>query len=176
MRLAFREKVVLGLGVLLGVVLLAYTLIITPYREKMRVLDRRITQKTIELKEISTLSQEYLDIRERMEELKGKARRRGKNFSLFSHLESLAGKTLVKGNIASMKPQSTPIGGDYKESSVEVKLESITTGQLVDYLFRIEDSEAFLRIKRLHIKKRHDNPKYLNATFLVSTYEPAEGR
>ena len=176
MRLAFREKVVLGLGVLLGVVLLAYTLIITPYREKMRVLDRRITQKTIELKEISTLSQEYLDIRERMEELKGKARRRGKNFSLFSHLESLAGKTLVKGNIASMKPQSTPIGGDYKESSVEVKLESITTGQLVDYLFRIEDSEAFLRIKRLHIKKRHDNPKYLNATFLVSTYEPSEGR
>jgi len=176
MRLAFREKVVLGLGALLGVMLLAYTLIITPYREKMRVLDRRITQKTIEMKEISTLSQEYLDIRERMEELKGKARRRGKNFSLFSHLESLAGKTLIKGNIASMKPQSTPLGGDYKESSVEVKLESITTGQLVDYLFRIEDSEAFLRIKRLHVKKRHDNPKYLDATFLVSTYEPSEGR
>ena len=176
MRLAFREKVVLGLGALLGVMLLAYTLIITPYREKMRVLDRRITQKTIEMKEISTLSQEYLDIRERMEELKGKARRRGKNFSLFSHLESLAGKTLIKGNIASMKPQSTTLGGDYKESSVEVKLESITTGQLVDYLFRIEDSEAFLRIKRLHVKKRHDNPKYLDATFLVSTYEPSEGR
>jgi type II secretory pathway component PulM len=176
MRLAFREKVVLGLGALLGVMLLAYTLIITPYREKMRVLDRRITQKTIELKEISTLSQEYLEIRERMEELKGKARRRGKNFSLFSHLESLAGKTLIKGNIASMKPQSTPIGGDYKESSVEVKLESITTGQLVDYLFRIEDSEAFVRVKRLHVKKRHDNPKYLDATFLVSTYEPSEGR
>ena len=176
MRLAFREKVVLGLGALLGVMLLAYTLIITPYREKMRVLDRRITQKTIEMKEISTLSQEYLDIRERMEELKGKARKRGKTFSLFSHLESLAGKTLIKGNIASMKPQSTPLGGDYKESSVEVKLESITTGQLVDYLFRIEDSEAFLRIKRLHVKKRHDNPKYLDATFLVSTYEPSEGR
>jgi len=176
MRLAFREKVVLGFGVLLGVMLLAYTLIITPYREKMRVLDRRITQKTIELKEISTLSQEYLEIRERMEELKGKARKRGKTFSLFSHLESLAGKTLIKGNIASMKPQSTPLGGDYKESSVEVKLESITTGQLVDYLFRIEDSEAFLRIKRLHVKKRHDNPKYLDATFLVSTYEPSEGR
>ncbi len=176
MRLAFREKVVLGLGALLGVMLLAYTLIITPYREKMRVLDRRITQKTIELKEISTLSQEYLEIRERMEELKGKARKRGKSFSLFSHLESLAGKTLIKGNIASMKPQSTPISGDYKESSVEVKLESITTGQLVDYLFRIEDSEAFLKIKRLHVKKRHDNPKYLDATFLVSTYESSEGR
>ena len=176
MRLAFREKVVLGLGALLGVMILAYTLIISPYAEKMRVLDRRISQKTVELKEISTLRQEYLEIKERMEELKGKVRKRGKAFSLFSHLESLAGKTLIKGNIASMKPQSSPIGEHYKESSVEVKLESITTRQLVDYLFRIENSEAFLRIKRLHLKKRHDNPKYLDATFLVSTYETSAGR
>ena len=176
MRLAFREKVVLGLGALLGVMLLAYTLIITPYMEKMRVLDRRIAQKTVELKEISTLSQEYLEINRRMEELKGKAGKRGKSFPLFSHLESLAAKTLIKGNIASMKPQSTSIGEHYKESSVAVKLESITTRQLVDYLFRIENSEAFLRIKRLHLKKRHDNPKYLDATFLVSTYETSRGR
>jgi len=176
MRLAFREKVVLGLGALFGVMLITYTLIVTPYMEKMRVLDRRIAQKTTELKEISTLSREYLEIKERMEQLKGKARRRGKNFPLFSHLESLAAKTLIKGNIASMKPQSTPIGEHYKESSVAVKLENITTRQLVDYLFRIENSEAFLRIKRLHLKKRHDNPKYLDATFLVSTYETSKGR
>ena len=176
MRLAFREKVVLGLGALLGVMLLAYSLIITPYMEKMRILDRRIAQKTVELKEISTLSQEYLEINRRMEELKGKAGKRGKSFPLFSHLESLAAKTLIKGNIASMKPQSTSIGEHYKESSVAVKLESITTRQLVDYLFRIENSEAFLRIKRLHLKKRHDNPKYLDATFLVSTYETSRGR
>jgi len=176
MRLAFREKIVLGLGALFGVMLITYTLIVTPYMEKMRVLDRRIAQKTTELKEISTLSREYLEIKERMEQLKGKARRRGKNFPLFSHLESLAAKTLIKGNIASMKPQSTPIGEHYQESSVAVKLESITTRQLVDYLFRIENSEAFLRIKRLHLKKRHDNPKYLDATFLVSTYETSKGR
>jgi hypothetical protein len=176
MRLAFREKVVLGLGALLGVMLLAYSLIITPYMEKMRILDRRIAQKTVELKEISTLSQEYREIKRRMEELKGKAGKRGKSFPLFSHLESLAAKTLIKGNIASMKPQSTPVGEHYKESSVAVKLESITTRQLVDYLFRIENSEAFLRIKRLHLKKRHDTPKYLDATFLVSIYETSKGR
>ncbi len=175
MRLAFREKVVLGLGALLGVMLLAYSLIITPYMEKMRILDRRIAQKTVELEEISTLSQEYREIKRRMEELKGKAGKRGKSFPLFSHLESLAAKTLIKGNIASMKPQSIPIGEHYKESSVEVKLESITTRQLVDYLFRIENSEAFLRIKRLHLKKRRDNPKYLDATFLVSIYETSKG-
>jgi hypothetical protein len=63
------------------------------------------------------------------------------------------------------------MGDRYKESSVEVKLESITTKQLVDYLFRVENSDAFVRIKRLHLKKRRDNPKYLDATFLVSTYE-----
>ena len=176
MRLAFREKIVLGLGALLVAMILAYTLIVTPYMKKMELLDRRIDQKTKELKEIFTLSQEYIEIKERMEQLKGKARKRGKNFPLFSHLESLAAKTLIKGNIASMKPQSTPIGEHYKESSVAVKLENITTRQLVDYLFRIENSEAFLRIKSLHLKKRHDNPKYLDATFLVSTYETSKGR
>ena len=176
MRLAFREKVVLGLGALLVVTILTYTLIVTPYMEKMRILERRIDQKTEELEKISTLSQEYREIKRRIEELKGKAGKRGKSFPLFSHLESLAAKTLIKGNIASMKPQSTPIGEHYKESSVVVKLESITTRQLVDYLFRIENSEAFLRIKRLHLKKRHDNPKYLDATFLVSTYETSEGK
>jgi hypothetical protein len=176
MRLAYREKVVLGLGALLAAIILAYALIITPYMKKMELLDRRIDQKTKELREISTLSQEYLEIKRRMQELKGKAGKRGKSFPLFSHLESLAAKTLIRGNIASMKPQSAPIGEHYRESSVAVKLESITTRQLVDYLFRIENSEAFLRIKRLHLKKRHDNPKYLDATFLVSTYETSKGR
>lgn len=176
MKLAFREKVVLGLGALLGGILLAYTLIITPYGEKMRVLDRRIVQKTVELKEISALSHEYLEIKRKVDELKGKAGKRGKSFPLFSHLESLAAKTRIKGNIASMKPQSTPLGEHYKESSVAVKLESVTTKQLVDYLLRIEKSESFLRIKRLHLKKRHDNPKYLDATFLVSTYETSKGK
>ena len=176
MRLAFREKVVLGSGTVLGAMILAYTLIMTPYMEKMRVLDRRISQKAVELKDMSALSQEYIEIKERMEQLKGKARRSKRGFSLFSHLESLAGRTRIKGNIASMKPQSTPLGGDYKETSVEVKLENITTKQLVDYLFRIENSEAFVRIKRLHLKKRTDNPQYLNAAFLVSTYETSEGK
>ena len=176
MRLAFREKLVVGLGAALGVTILAYTLIITPYMEKMRVLDRRISQKSLELKEISTLSQEYIGVKQRMEHMKEKARKRKGGFSLFSHLESLAGRTRIKGNIASMKPQSTPMGTDYKESSVEVKLESVTTRQLVDYLFGIEDSEAYVRIKRLHLKKRTDNPQYLDATFLVSTYETSEGK
>lgn len=176
MRLAFREKVFLGLGAALGATILAYTLIITPYMEKMRVLDRRISQKSLELKEISTLSQEYIGLKQRMEHMKEKARKRKGGFSLFSHLESLAGRTRIKGNIASMKPQSTPMGTDYKETSVEVKLESVTTRQLVDYLFGIEDSEAYVRIKRLHLKKRTDNPQYLDATFLVSTYEMSEGK
>jgi hypothetical protein len=74
-----------------------------------------------------------------------------------------------------MKPRSSAVGEQYKESSVEVKLENVNTQQLVNYLFRIENSEAFLRIKRLHLKKRHDNPKYLDATFLVSSYETTEG-
>jgi hypothetical protein len=176
MRLTSREKGVLGLGILVGVGLLAYELVVNPYMKKMEKLDRGILQKTVELREISTLSQEYREIKRRIEELKGKAGKRGKSFPLFSHLEGLAAKTLIKGNIASMKPQSTPIGEHYKESSVAVKLESITTRQLVDYLFRIENSEAFLRIKRLHLKKRRDNPKYLDATFLVSTYETSKGR
>jgi hypothetical protein len=175
MRLAFREKVVLGLGAACGATILAYTLIVTPYMEKMRVLDRRISQKSVELKEISTLAQEYMEIKEGMEQLKGKARKKG-GFSLFSHLEGLAGRTRIKGNIASMKPQSTPMGGEYKETSVEVKLENITTRQLIEYLFGIEDSEAYVRIKRLHLKKRTDNPQYLDATFLVSTYEMSEER
>ena len=81
MRLAFREQVVIGLGALLGALILAYTLVVTPYMEKMRVLDRRISQKTVELKEISALSQEYIEIKDRMEQLKGKARKMKRGLS-----------------------------------------------------------------------------------------------
>lgn len=175
MRLAFREKVVVALGGTLAAGILAYKLVITPYREQMRVLDRRIVQKTVELKEISLLSQEYREIIQKMEDMKGRAQRGGKAFPLFSHLESLANKTRIKANIASMKPRSTPVGENYKESSVEVKLENVNTKQLVDYLYLIENSGAFLKIKRLHVKKRHDNPEYLDATFLISTYEALGG-
>jgi hypothetical protein len=54
-------------------------------------------------------------------------------------------------------------------------MEGMTLEQLTTYLYQIENSPQFMRIKRLYIKPRPDNKQLLLAIFKVSTFIPKAG-
>jgi hypothetical protein len=54
-------------------------------------------------------------------------------------------------------------------------MEGVTLEQLIQYLYQVENSPQFMKIKRLHIKPRLDNRQILSAIFRVSTFTPKEG-
>lgn len=168
-----REKRVLVAGGCIVAALLIYLVIVSPYMSAMERLDLRIARKTKELEEVIALQKEYLRLQERTRILDSMVRSTP-GFSLLSFLENLAVKNKIKKQIAYMKPLVTPGNERYRESSVEMKLEGMTLGRLVDYLYQIEQSTQPIRIKRLNIVKKKGDA-YLDVTFQASIFEPIGG-
>ena len=96
-------------------------------------------------------------------------------FCPFSRLEELAGQTGIRSKIQYMKPIVSTPSDAYEEESVEIKMEGITLEQFIQYLYQIENSPQFMKIKRLHIKPGLTNRQILSVIFRVSTFTPKEG-
>ncbi|MDY6843811.1 MAG: hypothetical protein SVW57_06960 [Thermodesulfobacteriota bacterium] len=166
-----REKfaVVFGGGVVL-VVLLVF-LVIVPVIESMETMDKVITRKRREYKELFTLSEEYKNLKISQDISRKKMGVEQKEFAIFSFLETLAQNVAIKSTIKSMKPSTTSIDEKYEESSVEMKLRKVPIDQLTKYLYRIENSPHPLHIKRIKIDPLFTNPEYLDVVFKVVTYQ-----
>jgi hypothetical protein len=53
-------------------------------------------------------------------------------------------------------------------------MEGVNLEQLIRYLYQVENSPQFMKIKRLYIKPRFDNRQVLTTIFRVSTYTPKD--
>jgi general secretion pathway protein M len=70
-----------------------------------------------------------------------------------------------------MRPQPVAVKDEFKEESVEIKLEKIALDQLVRILYQIDTADAFLQVKNLRLKIRFDNKAQLDAVLTISAYE-----
>ena len=92
-------------------------------------------------------------------------------FTLFSFLENAAGEARVKDHIKYMKPSTAKGSESYRESLVELRLESLTLKDLMGYLYLIEKPEDLIIIKRISIKGDKEKSGYLDAVLQVMTYQ-----
>jgi len=141
------------------------------YLDRVKGLDRLIRQKEEALATLGQFRREYVQIKGQVGSLDERIRKDQGNFSLLSFLESLAGTTDVRSKIAYMRPQAAVPVDQYREVSVEMKIENVTLDQAVRFLSAIEQAPHVLKIKNLHFRTRFANQQYLDVTFLVSTYE-----
>lgn len=167
-----REKlaVIAAASAILIFVLLQF--LVFPLLEKNDRLSSKLISRQRELEQIRLLQAEYRQTAQKAEQAQRFIQRRRRGFTLFSFLETLAGKTHVKNNIAYMRPSSTA-GKDspYRLSMVEMKLADITTSQLMAYLHGIETSNNMIFVKRLSISKAERKPDLITTVFQVETLE-----
>ncbi len=168
-----RERLYLIIGGISLVGLLFYGVYSSgaSYLDRMKGLDRLIRQKQEALTTLDQIRREYVRIKNKTDSLDERIRKDQGNFSLLSFLESLAGTADVRPRIAYMRPQTTAMVDQYRETSVEMKIENVTLDQAVRFLSAIEEAPHVLKIKNLHFRTRYANPQFLDVTFLVSTYE-----
>jgi general secretion pathway protein M len=171
MQLARREKIALLILLIFMAGFGATEWFILPTLARLKEIDGLIERKEKELAEMRTLQADYRQIVGQSERAQKALERRGKGFTIFSFLESLAEQTNVKQNIKHMKPSTVSLSDRYSESSVELRLEKINLEQLIRYIYRIEHGEKLTRIKRMHIRPQYTNPSLLDATLLVYTQE-----
>ena len=171
MKLARREKYFVSAAALFIAIFLLFQFIIFPFFETRRRRQRGVRAKEDGLKEIIRLSSEYHRYKKGSQGIKQILARRKKGFTLFSFLEKAAGDADVKAHIKHMKPSTLTGPGPYKESLVEMKLETITLQQLIGYLYRIESPDNVVSIKRISITENKKKSGYLDATLQVLTFQ-----
>lgn len=167
-----REKlsVIAAAAALFIFVLLQF--LVFPLLEKNDRLSSKLISRQHELEQIRLLQAEYRQTSQKAEQAQRFIKRRRRGFTLFSFLETLAGKTNVKNNIAYMRPTSTADKDSlYRLSLVEMKLADITTSQLMAYLHGIEASNNMIFVKRLSISKEERKADLITTVFQVETLE-----
>ena len=170
-----REQLfLLAAGVVVAGFLL-YGLIRLPftYQARMGSLDRLIFQKEADLKQLAELKAQYQKLNDQVSQIEAKISQNQQGFSLLSYLEEVATNVHIRSNIAYMRPQSLPLSGGYREVAVEVKVENAPLDQIIRLLTALEQSPHLLKVRRLHLKTRFADPNFLDAVFLLSTYEKA---
>ncbi|WP_319526038.1 hypothetical protein [uncultured Desulfosarcina sp.] len=167
-----REKLAVIAASAALVIFLLLQFLVFPLLDKNERLSGKLISRQQELEQIRLLQAEYRKTSQEAEQAQQFIKRRKGGFTLFSFLETLAGKTNVKNNIAYMRPSSTA-GKDspYRLSMVEMKLADITTAQLMAYLQGIEASNNMIFVKRLSITKAERKEDLITTVFQVETLE-----
>jgi type II secretory pathway component PulM len=172
-RFSWREQLVLGWGAVIVIGLLLYMLAIDPLLQRMAMLDRLIPQKQKELEQLNRLREEYGRLKGQVD---ADVRSMGTNFSLTTFVEKTVLEQVGKSHLAGIKPQPDMPFEQYKEVAVEVRLEQVQLGQIVSFLSGLEQASQRLRVKRLEIKSRFNEPDLLDAAITVAVYQLKEGQ
>jgi hypothetical protein len=169
-RLSRRERWVVGGGALLIFLLFGYLFILSPMLDRLKLFDQLIPRKEREMTELNDLAATYAALSSRLSEVEGRIRPSA-DFSILSFVEETAGRTQVRGNIAYIRPLAFQTHEKIREVPVEVKVENLTLSRLVGFLSAVEQGPALLRVRRLSLKTRFADPQFMDATFVVSSYE-----
>lgn len=165
-----RDRNALLIGLAAVFIAVFYLGIVSPYQSAITRLDSQIASRQRQLQEVQVLRQKYLSLQGEL----AQAERRGasnRNFSLFSFVENLTGQIASRENLVYMRPQPVAVKDEFKEESVEIKLEKIALDQLVRILYQIDTADAFLQVKNLRLKIRFDNKAQFDAVLTISAYE-----
>ncbi|HDR15568.1 MAG TPA: hypothetical protein ENN79_08855 [Desulfobacteraceae bacterium] len=171
MKLVKREKYLVMFGLLAITAFLVIQLVVFPFLERKSRLSRGVEARAQGLNEMKLLAAEYQMRKQETRDMGRILSERPQGFTLFSFLERAATESAVRDNIKYMKPSTAQTTGPYKELMVEMKLEKITLGQLVNYLYSIESLEGLIGIKRLSINEYRQEAGYMDAVIQVITYE-----
>lgn len=162
MRLEARDKRTLLIGGAVVAAILVYALLLAPFQESLARKRDLIPKKAKDVAEIRILAAQYREMQQRLQEAQAAAEKRG---PLLTEIENITRRANLSGKIVSLKPQP----GKDKENMVEIRLDTITLYDVINYVNLLE--KATLRIKKLSFKQRFDNPKLLNATLLAASVE-----
>ncbi len=144
-----------------------FAVAVNPALDRINTLNRVISEKQQELEEVRAISKEYIYLNKSLGNMHPKVDSRQETFELLPFLESLIDECGLSKNFKTMKRQVLQIDLNYSEIVVEVKLESLSIGRLVDFLSKIESSKALVKTKSLYIKRNMANKNLLDSVIEI---------
>lgn len=156
--------------------ILLFQFLFSPLLDSRQGLQKSLIKKNIELQDIRDMQQEYRELQLQSGNIQERISKRAKGFTLFSYIEKQATVSKVKRNIKYLKPSEIDKEGDLDESRVDMKLQRITTHNLVGFLKGLESERDVVFINRLSIQEHGKDQGYLNVVIQVITFKIADAK
>jgi general secretion pathway protein M len=170
-KLSKRQQLTIAGGSGLVLVMLLIQTIFLPFMEAKKTVNQSIRNNEKTLADMMLLAKDYQILKRQGGRIQQALVRRPPNFSLFSHLEKIAGDAGVKANIKSINAGKGNISGPYEELPVDIRLEKITLRQLTDFLYLLELPQELIRVKKIALAKMPESPEYLSAQVQAVTLQ-----
>ena len=150
-----------------GAVWAIYSLVIEPVQSRIETLHRVIPEKQDELREIQACSTEYMALRRARRNVEARIAKQDADFQLLPFLESLIEQHKLTEHLVTMEDDALSAQPGYSETIVEIGLEGVALGQLVDFLKAVETSGVIAQIGSLYIRKNAKNETRLTSTLQI---------
>jgi general secretion pathway protein M len=166
-KLSPRERVMVTVA-LFGVALFSVWLISLQISHAMSAREARIEEKTKVLSQIGKLAEGYR--RRQAERQAVEAKLKGPPVQLLSYITQTGATLGVE--VTDLRPTTTPAEPEgLREDSVEVSLAKIELTRLARLVQTLERGPGVVKVRRLRLTTRSDDPQLVDATVVISTYQ-----
>ncbi len=170
-KLAPRERVLVSIAAA-GVVLFTIWLVSLQIGSSLAAREARIEQKTKVMSQIGKFAEGYR--RRQAERQALESRLKGAPVQLMSLISQTGASLGIQVN--DLRPTGAPTDADgLMEESVEVNLARIELQRLALLLQSLERGAGVVKVRRVRITTRSDDPALVDATLVVATYRVKTG-
>jgi general secretion pathway protein M len=129
--------------------------------------EQRIEEKTRLLSSVSKLAEGFRQRQAERQALEG--RLRAPMIQLLSYISQQGAQFQIE--VGELRPTAA-VGETegFKEDAVEVNLARVDIARLAHFLQALERGQGVVRVRRLRLTTRTDDPRLVDATFTVSSY------
>jgi general secretion pathway protein M len=166
-KLSARERLLVSAAAL-AVVLFVVWLVALRIGAGVSAREARIEQKTKVLSQIGKLAEGYR--RREAERQAIEAKLKGQPVQLMSHISQTSATLGIQVNDLRSAGAPTDLEG-LREDSVEVNLTRVELQRVAQLLQSLERGAGVVKVRRLRITTRSDDPALVDATVVVSTYQ-----
>jgi general secretion pathway protein M len=168
-QLSSRELAMVSLAVVVVVITVIYLGLIAPYSESMERLDSKIASRSQQLEQVKNLQRDYRQIQGQIKSLQ-RRQQSAADFALFAYVEGEVSRIAGRENLTSMRPMPAVSHNDITEEAVEIKLENVSLGQMMQLLQSFDNAPVPLQVKAMQLKVRFDNIQQLDSSLRISAY------
>ena len=152
MNLTQREKQTITAGAILFGLIVVFQIFVRPAIGRLRTLRRVVSDKQQLLGELRAKSEQYNTISGELEKIRLEMERKPEERKILSFVERIQKDSGLMQKVVYMKPSAMTVKDVYEQNTIEIKLQSITLDQLIQFLLKIESSEFTIGIRTLEIK------------------------
>ncbi len=149
-----RERVLLQVAGGVLALFLLFNLVYLPVQGALGGLGDRIQQRQHDAVEVARMMRTYQRLRIDLATMRTRTVAASGDFSLFSVVEQALTRAPGKDRIGSITPAEKALPGGMKQYSVDLKLNQLTLGQVVDTLYGLSALNIPVTVSTLHITRR----------------------